>query len=221
MNVFAIGSEKRTKELKECYNQIESAGDFAKISDKIKSGDAVIHFWESESIDDIHELLALNEVCILINTLNTSLAELQLFTGMVSSNIMGFAGIPGFINRNKWEITALSDDSIANFQSFFKLLNVKPIRVQDRVGMVTPRVVSMIINEAYFTVMEGTAEKEDIDIAMKLGTNYPEGPFSWLEKIGIEHVYELLDALYEDTHDERYKICPLLKQEYLNAMNRA
>jgi 3-hydroxybutyryl-CoA dehydrogenase len=81
--------------------------------------------------------------------------------------------------------------------------------------MVTPRVIFMIINEAYFTVQEGTARKADIDQGMKLGTNYPYGPFEWSELIGLQHVYELLEAVYEDTKDERYKICSLLKKEYL------
>ena len=87
--------------------------------------------------------------------------------------------------------------------------------VDDRVGLVTPRIICMIINEAYYTVQEGTATKADIDAGMKLGTNYPFGPFEWCAKIGVDHVYELLEAVYEDTKDERYKICPLLKKEYL------
>ena len=58
---------------------------------------------------------------------------------------------------------------------------------------------------------------EDIDQGMKLGTNYPHGPFEWCEKIGIRNVYELLEALYEDTKEERYKICPALKKAYLKA----
>ncbi|NOS93153.1 MAG: 3-hydroxyacyl-CoA dehydrogenase, partial [Cyclobacteriaceae bacterium] len=49
----------------------------------------------------------------------------------------------------------------------------------------------------------------------KLGTNYPYGPFEWCNKIGIENVYHLLNTVYHDTHDERYKICALLKREYL------
>ena len=60
-----------------------------------------------------------------------------------------------------------------------------------------------------------TASEEDIDLAMKLGTNYPYGPFEWARKIGIKHIYEILEALYEDTKDERYKISPLLKKEFL------
>ena len=87
--------------------------------------------------------------------------------------------------------------------------------VEDQVGMVTPRVVSMIINEAYYTVEEGTATKEDINVAMKLGTRYPAGPFEMANSIGITHVYELLKALSGSTGDERYKICSLLKEHYL------
>ena len=75
----------------------------------------------------------------------------------------------------------------------------------------------MIINEAFYTVQEGTASKEDIDQGMRLGTNYPFGPFEWAQKIGIADVYETLEAIYEDTKEERYKICPLLKKAYLSS----
>jgi 3-hydroxybutyryl-CoA dehydrogenase len=64
-------------------------------------------------------------------------------------------------------------------------------------------------------LQEGTASKEDIDTSMKLGTNYPFGPFEWANKIGIKHVYETIEAIYLDTHDERYKVCPMLKTMYL------
>ena len=71
----------------------------------------------------------------------------------------------------------------------------------------------MIINEAYYTLQEGTASRADIDTAMKLGTNYPFGPFEWSKRIGIKTIVKLLDNIYADTHDERYKICPLLRSE--------
>ena len=73
----------------------------------------------------------------------------------------------------------------------------------------------MIINEAYYTVEEGTATCEDIDLAMKLGTNYPYDPFEWTQKIGIRNVCQVLSAVFENTKDERYTICPLLRKEYL------
>jgi len=56
----------------------------------------------------------------------------------------------------------------------------------------------MIINEAFLTQEAGTASKEDIDLAMKLGTGYPYGPFEWAEKIGVAQVAELLDRLAEE-----------------------
>ena len=71
----------------------------------------------------------------------------------------------------------------------------------------------MIINEAYFAIQENIASRGDIDLAMKLGTNYPFGPFEWCEKIGIKNVYDLLNAVYESTKDERYKVCELLEEE--------
>jgi 3-hydroxybutyryl-CoA dehydrogenase len=79
--------------------------------------------------------------------------------------------------------------------------------------MITPRVVCMIINEAYFTAEAGTASREDIDTAMRLGTNYPYGPFEWAQQIGVKHVYDVLTAVHRATGDERYRVCNLLKEE--------
>jgi 3-hydroxybutyryl-CoA dehydrogenase len=87
--------------------------------------------------------------------------------------------------------------------------------------MITPRILFMIINEAFYTLQEGTASKEDIDIAMKLGTNYPFGPFEWCDKIGVEEVVSLLDRMYEDTHDERYKVCALMRTEMYSSSGSA
>jgi 3-hydroxybutyryl-CoA dehydrogenase len=131
---------------------------------------------------------------------------------------VGINAIPGFINRELAELTSPGNDERSGVENVFDQLDWRVKWVESRVGMVTPRVIFMIINEAYFTVQEGTASKEDINTGMKLGTAYPKGPFEWVEEIGIKDVYEVLDALYNDTRDERYKICPLLKTEYLNHM---
>jgi 3-hydroxybutyryl-CoA dehydrogenase len=53
----------------------------------------------------------------------------------------------------------------------------------------------MIVNEAFIALKEGVSTKEEIDIAMKLGTNYPYGPFEWAEKIGTERIKNLLSKL--------------------------
>jgi 3-hydroxybutyryl-CoA dehydrogenase len=124
-------------------------------------------------------------------------------------------GLPSFINRSLFEVSVLNDTNKGILNECMDKLNWKYTLVEDRVGMVTPRVIFMIINEACYTLQEGTASMQDIDTSMKLGTNYPFGPFEWSDKVGIKHVYETLEALYKDTKEERYKICPLLKTKYL------
>ncbi len=66
----------------------------------------------------------------------------------------------------------------------------------------------MIINEAWYTLGDDISTKEEIDTAMKLGTNYPYGPFEWGEKIGIERIIELLESLAKT--DSRYTVAPAL-----------
>lgn len=84
--------------------------------------------------------------------------------------------------------------------------------VEDRVGLVGVRVLSMIINEAAFAVLEKVALPGDIDRAMQLGTNYPKGPLAWGDEIGLDYIVMTLEALFEEYHDERYRPCILLKQ---------
>lgn len=84
--------------------------------------------------------------------------------------------------------------------------------VQDSVGMVMPRILCQIVNEALFTVQNDVATPNDIDEAMKHGTNYPHGPIAWGESIGFGTVVNVLDALYENHHEERYRVAPLLRQ---------
>lgn len=123
---------------------------------------------------------------------------------------------PHLIERDTWELSNPFDINLDKFYQFTALIGNPTCEwLKSRIGFFTPRVLCMIINEAYFTVQEGTASKSDIDTAMKLGTNYPKGPFEFLESFGIDLVYKQLEALYQDTHDERYKICSLLKTEYL------
>lgn len=73
------------------------------------------------------------------------------------------------------------------------------------------RVLAMIINEAMFAVQEDIASEPDIDLAMKLGTNYPAGPIEWGRAIGFEKIHGVLRALHAEFQDERYKAAPLLK----------
>ena len=129
--------------------------------------------------------------------------------------LFGFNGFPTMFNREFLEVSLLEAEDEPELKRICGQLQSGFMIVDDRVGLVTPRVISMIINEAYYTVQEGTASREDIDLAMKLGTNYPYGPFEWCERIGLKNVYRLLEAVYNDTKDERYKVSALMKKEFL------
>jgi 3-hydroxybutyryl-CoA dehydrogenase len=77
--------------------------------------------------------------------------------------------------------------------------------------------VSMIINEAYFALEENVSTKAETDIAMKLGTNYPFGPFEWGQLIGLPKIYSLLKALTVSETQSRYTPGKLLEQEALSS----
>lgn len=132
----------------------------------------------------------------------------------------GICAFPTLLSRSVLEYSSPLEKEIDPF-ILSGLHFEKGIRVEDRIGMATPRIISMIVNEAYYTLQEGTASKKDIDLGMKLGTAYPKGPFEWAEKIGPKMVYKLLHTVYQDTMDERYKICNRLKTEALTTFSNS
>lgn len=97
-------------------------------------------------------------------------------------------------------------------EGFLKTRGFETERVGDFSGLVLRRVLFMIINEAAYALWEGIASREDIDLAMKLGTNYPMGPLEWADAIGLDQVYNGLKGLHEEYGDDRYRPCPLLRK---------
>ena len=112
----------------------------------------------------------------------------------IHPNLIRMNGWPGFLTGNCLEASANEELKTKAGQ----LLGEDLIFVKDTPGFVSARILAMIINEAYFTWEAGTSSKEEIDIAMKLGTGYPFGPFEWGEKIGLGRVAELLKRLSID-----------------------
>jgi 3-hydroxybutyryl-CoA dehydrogenase len=81
----------------------------------------------------------------------------------------------------------------------------------DAPGLVLGRIVCQIVNEAHFAVGEGVGTAEDVDVAMRLGFNWPRGPFEWGEAIGPARVVRVLDGLHSELGAERYRVAPLLR----------
>jgi 3-hydroxybutyryl-CoA dehydrogenase len=85
-------------------------------------------------------------------------------------------------------------------------------KVQPAAGGVLERIVCQVINECAFALGEGVGSAEDIDTGMVLGLNYPRGPLAWADEIGLDHVLAVLDGLWEEYHEERYRAAPALRR---------
>ncbi|BDA42293.1 3-hydroxybutyryl-CoA dehydrogenase [Coccomyxa sp. Obi] len=86
----------------------------------------------------------------------------------------------------------------------------------DRPGFIVNRILMPMVNEAFYTLMEGVGTAEDIDKGMKLGTNHPMGPLQLADFIGLDTCLSIMRVLHGGTGDPKYRPCPLLVQ-YVDA----
>lgn len=177
------------------------------------------HLHWVQSVDDIKEHSSADAVIDLefdltperINSLKqcpgTVIVNSNLYTLQeINAPFVRINGWPGFI---KGSVEAYAEaEQREKAEQVFASIHTKVEWLPDQVGFVTPRVISMIINEAFFALAEGVSTKEEIDTAMKLGTAYPYGPFEWAESIGLKNICDLLQKLGKD--QARYTPAPLL-----------
>ncbi|OGU25330.1 MAG: hypothetical protein A2X66_02005 [Ignavibacteria bacterium GWA2_54_16] len=101
-------------------------------------------------------------------------------------------------------------------QTFFRSIGKDIELVQDRIGMVFPRILCRVINEAAFALQEEIALPHDLDQAMVVAAGFPVGPIAWAERIGITQVYAVLKSLNRDLGEDRTRVAPLLTQMALS-----
>jgi 3-hydroxybutyryl-CoA dehydrogenase len=97
-------------------------------------------------------------------------------------------------------------------ERFFASLGFGAEWVEDAPGLVLGRIVSQLVNEAAFAIGEGVGSADDVDTGLTLGLSHPRGPVAWSEAIGLEHVLAVLDGLWEERREERYRAAPLLRR---------
>ncbi|MBI1305091.1 MAG: 3-hydroxyacyl-CoA dehydrogenase [Bacteroidetes bacterium] len=213
MKIAALGTPNRLEELKK---RLPSTSEFIEVKNKnFTQADVIIDLNFDDYPEHINDYTDLAGKLVIVGAVKHQLEQVVAqCLSPLKCHLIGMNTLPSFIDREIMEVTAIKNNDKEVFQRFVTDWNWKYEWVKSRVGMVTPRVIFMIINEAFYTLQEGTASRKDIDLGMKLGTAYPFGPFEWCDKIGVKNVYEVLDALYLDTKEPRYKICPLLKSEY-------
>ncbi len=204
MKIFVYGNEEQQNEIVSNFPAADFIFSFKNRlpeSDEYKNHDA---FLILSDFSDAMDFTLYENKPVLINAVTETLSVFNF-----PSNISRINGWPGFLQREVWEIASHDGERIENI---FKNFSRRIFFVKDEPGFVAPRVISMIINEAFFALGENVSSNEQIDLAMKLGTNYPLGPFEWVQKIGIEKIYSLLKKLSEK--EERYLPAPALVKRF-------
>ncbi len=139
-----------------------------------------------------------------------SLAALDRGGSAVGFHALAPFGRAGLVELTRGE--GSSPLAVARAERFFMALGKHVVWVADAPGLVLGRIVCQLINEALFALGEDVGSAADIDSGMVLGLNHPQGPLARAQEIGLERVLGLLDALWEEYREERYRAAPLLRR---------
>ncbi|WP_290794590.1 3-hydroxyacyl-CoA dehydrogenase family protein [Flavihumibacter sp. UBA7668] len=152
------------------------------------------------------QLKTLQPSIIMVNSVSWTCKDLP--TGFVRLNAW-----PGFTHPEILELAFEMDELPEPINLFAAACGKTCLKVPDTIGMIRPRMLAMILNEAWMALEEKISSRKDIDTAMKMGTNYPLGPFEWTDLIGKKQVLTLLQQL--EKQNPSYKPSSLLER-YIN-----
>ncbi len=152
---------------------------------------------------------------LIISSSVSSTVTAQSAHARYPQRIIGISAFPTLLENDLVELSRgplTQNDALKAAGEIFFDYHKEVSLVDDRIGMVMPRILCCLINEAIFALQEEVASTDDIDTAMKLGTNYPQGPVEWGERIGFDQVLAVMEALHADTGEDRYRPAPLLRK---------
>ena len=104
------------------------------------------------------------------------------------------------------------DETVSAIKKISEEIGKTPVQVNEAAGFVVNRILIPMINEAAFIKMEGVSDITGIDAAMKLGANHPMGPLELGDFIGLDICLAIMDVLYKETGDSKYRACPLIRK---------
>ena len=104
------------------------------------------------------------------------------------------------------------DEMVEKIKAISVEIGKTPVQVEEAAGFVVNRILIPMINEAAFIKMEGVSDIAGIDAAMKLGANHPMGPLELGDFIGLDICLAIMDVLYKETGDSKYRACPLIRK---------
>ncbi len=153
-------------------------------------------------------ILASNTSSISITDLATSVGDkADRFIGMHFFNPVPVMKLVEVINGLE-----TSKETTQRVLALSTAMGKTAVPANDRAGFVSNRILMPMINEAFYTWMEGVAEPEHIDEIMKLGMAHPMGPLRLADFIGLDTCVHIMEVMAEGLNNPRYRACPLLKQ---------
>jgi len=197
-----IGRIKYTKDLNDTADSeliIESISE--DVDTKVEMFKAI------DAICGENTIIATNTSTISITRLAASVKNPEKFIGVHFFNPATMMKLVEVIKGIK-----TSDDTFNKVMEFCAAVGKEAVAVNDSPGFIVNRVLFPMINEAIGALQEGVASAEDIDKAMKLGSNHPMGPLALADLVGNDVTLDILDILFEETGDPRYRANFLLKK---------
>ncbi len=152
-------------------------------------------------------VIATNTSSISITRLAASLREPERFVGLHFFNPVPVMALVEVIRGLR-----TSDATVEAVTELARALGKTPIGVKNSAGFVVNRILCPMINEAIFALGEGLASAEEIDAGMKLGCNHPIGPLALCDLIGLDVELAVMEVLYSNFNDPKYRPAPLLRE---------
>jgi 3-hydroxybutyryl-CoA dehydrogenase len=209
-----VAKEKLTEEeLEASLGRISASGNLADLADCDLVVEAVVEKLEikSQVLSELDEICS-PETVLASNTSSISITRLAAATGRPEKVIGMHFMNPVPVMKLVEIIRGLATDqeTYDAVEALTSGMGKTPVEVQDSPGFVSNRVLMPMINEAVFCLFEGVGKAEAIDEVMKLGMNHPMGPLALADLIGLDVCLDILDVLYVEFRDPKYRPCPLL-----------